>query len=910
MLLKLCVHVSATVRTLAGLLALGVGILGFGHDLYAQPRAESGGTAADQRCPVLDPVEAISQETKTEIKFALRTGPAHASPLRFLIAGVRRDGQVAPVPRNMHLDADKGVFAWTPTSNQAGTYELTLVAKDVTGRQGRTNARITVRERSICSAPGAVGDLLRKWHAEGTAAGNTGDFYDNRDRDHSPLHLAPYPQLDVVTYTDQERQQRIDWALQIFLMPHVTFGNSSTSAPVLFGGSNVRTYYTHPRGMEFLYQQYRANNLYMYPGHHDHHPGHNGSPFYGDVYPANCPYLITSQGSSGTDQPFMRAVPLTLAAFRPEVKKRLAETGLLMPTVQMIFRSSNKHLIDPRDYLTGKAHPSVFEGSWVDNLKMVQAAHEVQLHNLPPLIQLQVESEDEPVEGRDYFEPGATEKLADTPAAISRVVRGRNYIRKMIVSAAGSFDLNHKPLTYHWAVLRGDKDRIKIEPKNVAGSVVEIQVPYHDRRKIDGNPNLESNRVDIGAFVHNGTYYSAPGFITFFALDNEARTYDDRGRLLEIGYGVGDAALRVADWNGLFGLCKRGPDTLAGQLLKKPLTAEQLAIILKAAEEYQSASAKREGALEKSRQAAEVRQKAAAVLKAAEDRRATAQKAHEQKPGADTEAALKQATQERDAAATAGKRAEADAVAAQQVVAAASKTAADILEQKREGLELPVKGLCERTLNCLKENPTFYLENREAIEAFARIADSRKARLTAAQQRLVAFGLLREQPGQPFALQSTRPGSGPLAERLTRFEKSLLERFHAEVLSGLVFPPGVLATSFQVNFVDQRLSTLKNWRDVYRYDAEGNPTGWTRYDENGARDFNPEGLAILEKDGLGRTIKAQTVRYEHDPRLDKPVPGHRMLKQTGGDRIIYLEYDGAQDRRGRIRKQETREDKK
>ena len=62
-------------------------------------------------------------------------------------------------------------------------------------------------------------------------------------------------------------------------------------------------------------------------------------------------------------------MPLVLAALRPEVKKKLTETGLLMPTIQMLMRSTNKQLKNSKEYLTGKAHPSVFEGSWVDELR-------------------------------------------------------------------------------------------------------------------------------------------------------------------------------------------------------------------------------------------------------------------------------------------------------------------------------------------------------------------------------------------------------------------------------------------------------------------------------------------------------------------------------------------------------------
>ncbi len=42
---------------------------------------------------------------------------------------------------------------------------------------------------------------------------------------------------------------------------------------------------------------------------------------YGDLYPTNTPYLIISQGSSGSDQPFMRAIPFTLAASAPRSRR-------------------------------------------------------------------------------------------------------------------------------------------------------------------------------------------------------------------------------------------------------------------------------------------------------------------------------------------------------------------------------------------------------------------------------------------------------------------------------------------------------------------------------------------------------------------------------------------------------------
>jgi hypothetical protein len=857
----------------------------------------------------LEPVEEISQETKTEIKFALKLKPADAEQPRFAVAKVRKGGMAIGTPKGLQLDEKTGALSWTPTPSQAGNYELTLSAKDAKDNETTTTVKITVRERAITTDGGEVGKLLKKWYAEGTAAGNTGDFYDNRDRDHSPLNRSVYPQLDELMYTPEERKVDRDWAAQFVLLPQVTFGNSSTSAPVTGGGSNVRFYYTHPRGLTFLYQEYRGNNIYMYPAHHDHHPGHNGKPFYGDVYPVNSPYLLTSQGSSGSDQPFMRAVPFTLAAFHPEVKKKLIETNLLMPTVQMILRYTNKHLTDPKEYLTGKAHPAVFEGSWVNDLKMIQMAHEMKVDNIPPMIQLKVVEEDKPENGRDYFEPaGLTELLGDTPAAIGRVVRGGNYVRRMIVSAEDSFDVNKHRLTYHWAVLRGDAERIQIKPKNEAGSVVEILVPYHDRQPVAGHHlKIESNRVDIGAFVHNGTYNSTPGFICFHTLDTEARTYDDKGRLLEIGYGAGDADIAVSDWNALFALLRSEEKSFAAGLLQESFTSEERAAIAKIADDYKAATAELSAAQEKSKQTGEVRQRIIAELKAADEKKNAAQKANEKEPSDLTLMAYKQAAVERDAVEDRRKAAETDYQAAQKTVEAARKKAEGILGQKPAGSEKSTKELVETALNKLKENASFAGDHRKEIEALQQGAtDAAKGRVTAARKRLVQLGILEEKGGQ-YELRPIQSGDKPPAERLTRFEKTVLERFHAEILSAVVYPK-FLTANFKVNFVDFRLTTHKSWRDVYHHTAKGDITGWTRYEGDKPVEFNAAGQIVLEKDGKGRATKTRTVKYQLDESV-KP-PAVRSLKQLPGDHIVYYEYEGNDDFKGKVVKQEAADEKK
>ena len=121
---------------------------------------------------------------------------------------------------------------------------------------------------------GKVGDLLRQWYA----AGNVGDWYDNRDGEHSPLDLSPWPQLLEVAYSADDVKAMRHWALQPRVLPHVVFGNSSTSAPPNLSGSNPRSYYCSPQGLALLQAHDFKNNLYLYPEHRDFALGRKYAP--------------------------------------------------------------------------------------------------------------------------------------------------------------------------------------------------------------------------------------------------------------------------------------------------------------------------------------------------------------------------------------------------------------------------------------------------------------------------------------------------------------------------------------------------------------------------------------------------------------------------------------------------------
>jgi len=430
-----------------------------------------------------------------------------------------------------------------PAAGKDGTV---LVAESNLGynnRNGMFLALIQVEEnlaeKQVSKSEDKVGKLLGKWYQAGTAAGNMGDLYDNHDGDHSNMNFRDFPQLTRIEFGEKIRQRNLNNGLQRhFIFSGITLGNSSTALTHgLYWRSQARGALTQPNGAARLALHYVGNHLYFYPEHRDHDVGHNGKGGgHGDVFPANAPYLVVSQGSSGSDRVFMDAFAATLAAFRPEVKKKLAQSGLLVPTLQMIFRRSNSNLEKAQEYFTGKAHPTVFDGKNLDVVRMIRRAHALKEDSLPPFAQFKVAQEDIPVPGRDYFDFRPHQRLFDTPCAVARVHKTTAATYSVTLDAQGSRDLDGKPIVYRWVVLRGDDSRIEIDKLDGEGSVVEITVPWHERRPVSPGSSLESNRVDVGLFVGNGEHWSPPAILSVYFPDNQKRVYDEKGRVLSIDY--------------------------------------------------------------------------------------------------------------------------------------------------------------------------------------------------------------------------------------------------------------------------------------------------------------------------------------------------------------------------------------
>jgi len=407
---------------------------------------------------------------------------------------------------------------------------------------------------------GPVSDLIRGWMAEDRASGNFGDLYVNRDDGHSRLEVTNFPGLTPVVYGEEARQHKTHLSVPNTLFDQPVIGNSSMSmvnGP--FWRSLPRAIVTDPYQPLTAFRLYLNNQCWFYPEHKDY------DPETGDLYPANMPYYVISQGSSFSDKPFMEAFAAAMAAFTPEVKRLLTARQVLAPTLQMILRATQRTVKRPEDYLTGMAHPVVFDARNLDAKAMVRMAHDLTPEQIPPLVTLRTVKDAQAEPGVDYFDM-RSEGLFDTPFAIARVVRGVARTRSMTLEATAA--PKSDGIVYQWVVLQGDPAKITIQPLKPDGSQVTVTVAYHGVYRptgTDGQPaTLQTSRVDLGCFVRYGTHYSAPSLVSFYYLPNEERVYRDDGQIQSVDYA--NSAHRYADpiltmqkgWKDLYAYDQQG----------------------------------------------------------------------------------------------------------------------------------------------------------------------------------------------------------------------------------------------------------------------------------------------------------------------------------------------------------------
>ncbi len=382
--------------------------------------------------------------------------------------------------------------------------------------------------------------LLRIYNGKNDRNGFSDVLYDNRDRSHSSLDPDLYPPLARLKYSPDIIADDLDFGLGgHFFLPAVVIGNSSTAlergpAP----RSLPRLAMTDPFWRAITPKLYTNNHIYVYPEHRDYDAE--------DRFPVNWPYMIVSQGSSGSDQKFLNAMALTLASLPRDTFVFLRDKGLVAPTLQMILRRNLETVSNREDYLSGVAHPAAFDGRLLRTGRMVAQAAELRPEDVPPIVQLRVVDEDF-VQAAGLAQ--LDERLLDTPAAIGRLWRNFAWDRELVVTAEDTLAPNDRPITMEWRLLRGDPARVSISPEGPDGRTAKIRIAWHEpwiefAPSKKGQIERRMSRVDIGVFASNGVNYSAPSFISIDFPEHQIREYstlsDGTNRLLSIDYNAAE----------------------------------------------------------------------------------------------------------------------------------------------------------------------------------------------------------------------------------------------------------------------------------------------------------------------------------------------------------------------------------
>ncbi len=655
-----------------------------------------------------------------------------------------------------------------------------------------------------------VAGLLNDWFAKGTAAGLQAIMYENRDGQHSPLNTALYPHLQVHKGAENDK------GAATHLRPQPLLGNCSMASGATQLGCLPRIYMMDPGGNRFLAQQYLSNNLFIYPEHQDYDIGANGSGGggYGDLLPLNTPCLLISQGSSFSDQPFLQALLSTTAALPPDTQKLLIEKHLLMPTLQSIFRRSNKMVQTPEDYFTGKAHPPVFEGSQIDEEKMVRTAHDMTPAKIPPLVQLRVIEESKIEPGKNYFELGGAYpwQLADTPVSIARILRGNEAEHGMLIAFDHTFNLVKAPLKMRATVLQGDPRFVHIESEP-GGDVMRIRVRWSPPGITA--TGIRSHRIDIGIFADNGASVSAPSIISFYMLPNEMHFYDEQGRVAEIHYQT---------HNPDFGLPVTDTDPRWVKIL--------LAFSIKDTN---------------------FRSRLLEQILAPAERSALQQQYLALKPRLAAYSAVEQDDKRKDVATRLR-----DSLG--EAISTALKTPV------AEKSDLTVRATIDKVLNAIAGFQLFYLGSQRELDALAAASSkpTAVADVRAELHRLLMQGVLVEQASGQIDTMSP-------PDKLSLGERYMLRGLNLTLLSQVLFPD-VLERSTAPMYVSPRLTTPKQWRDVYRYDsATGALQGWIRYADSRIANFDTAGK-LLPDGPQGKGIPVLYTLNEKGLLTWKPQP--------------------------------------
>ncbi len=351
-------------------------------------------------------------------------------------------------------------------------------------------------------------DRINSWYREGTSAGLTQDTFRSYDRGHSGLQPIAFPQMRF-----EEPVSEIGPPWERIFQPRVTMGVQSYG---LDGKSMIETrsrlilrkFYepnqSVPPFQEFYKLFYENNFLFVSPAVHSYKPEN-------DTFAFLSPYYLHSIGASGTDARLLRPLVLASAALPPDLKTRMLKEGLFVPSLMYLFKSHiagdiqspNAHV--PAYSLPEEAEEA-FDGPtpFLDNL--LNSAYG--LDHIPPVCRLRVD--DVLLEAKGSHSYAQQVYYEDTTYAFTGAVRaGQTLV--LTIDLRFSWTDGNRPITqYVTSVLRGEGSITRL---NEEGSVLKISIPCMLTNK------RNDLRTDVLLLVHDGSYFSAPAYVSLRHLD-------------------------------------------------------------------------------------------------------------------------------------------------------------------------------------------------------------------------------------------------------------------------------------------------------------------------------------------------------------------------------------------------------